>query len=428
VAKLSGRGLEPMCQGGPRLYSPATGGALRTEAGLASAPVADGIVCFAGVDWWYHNRGHSECQIMRRLAGSNKVLWINSIGMRMPRPGATELPLHRYARKIRSTLKGLRRDPSGMWVYSPIFVPRYSEAALAFNGRLLAAQVRLLRRWLGIRRPSVWVTVPTAAPALRREPWQRVVFNRSDDFSAFPEVTSPAIATLERELLGRADLVLYVNRVLYERERNGLRHAELIDHGVDFDHFAGARPDPAEPPKDAPPELRGLPRPIVGFYGALDDYTIDLDLMIRTARAVPGGTLLVIGPRAMEIDRLLAEPNVVYLGPIAYERLPAYAAQFDVGIMPWLRNDWIEACNPIKLKEYLALGFPVVTTRFPMLAPYEDLVLAAGDHEEFLAQLTRALAARDVEGAGARRARVRDSSWAALSEQVGDWLGLQGTS
>jgi glycosyltransferase involved in cell wall biosynthesis len=399
---------------------------LQTDGRGASAPAADGVVCFAGVDWWYHNRGHSECQVMRRLARTRKVLWINSIGMRMPRPGATELPLHRYLRKARSTLKGLRRDPSGMWVYSPLFVPRYTEGALAWNGRLLAAQVRLLRRWIGIERPSVWVTVPTAAPALARGVWQRVVFNRSDDFAAFPEVTSPVIARLERELLERADRVLYVNRVLYERERRGLRHAELIDHGVDFDHFAGARPLAAEPPKEAPPELGALPRPIVGFYGALDDYTVDLDLMIRTARAVPGGTLLVIGPRQMEIGRLLAEPNVVYLGPIPYEALPAYAAQFDVGIMPWLRNEWIEACNPIKLKEYLALGFPVVTTRFPMLAPYEDVVLAADDAAGFVAQLGRALAARDVAGAEARRARVRDSSWAALSDQVAGWLGLDG--
>lgn len=401
------------------------GGALPTdERRGGSSASADGVVCFAGVDWWYHNRGHSECQIMRRLATSHKVLWINSIGMRMPRPGATELPLHRYARKLRSTLKGLRRDPSGMWVYSPLFVPRYTERALAWNGRLLAAQVSLLRRWLGIERPSVWVTVPTAGPALARGSWQQVVFNRSDDFSAFPEVTSPVIARLERELLARADRVLYVNRLLYERERGEIRRADLIDHGVDFEHFTGARPMASEPPKEAPPELRGLPRPIVGFYGALDDYTIDLDLMIATARALGRGTLLVIGPRAMAIDRLLAEPNVVYLGPIAYERLPAYAAQFDVGIMPWLRNEWIEGCNPIKLKEYLALGFPVVTTRFPMLAPYEDLVFAAEDPQSFLAQLTRALAATDVEAAHARRERVRDSSWAALSRQAAGWLAL----
>ncbi|MCL4683630.1 glycosyltransferase [Myxococcota bacterium] len=395
------------------------------ERRIGSSAPADGVVCFAGVDWWYHNRGHSECQIMRRLAASHKVLWINSIGMRMPRPGATEIPLQRYARKLRSTLKGLRRDPSGMWIYSPLFVPRYTKRALAWNGYFLAAQVGMLRRWLGITRPSVWVTVPTAATTLAHGSWERVVFNRSDDFSAFPEVTSPQIAELEQELLIRADRVLYVNRGLYERERHGVRVADLIDHGVDFAHFAGARPVPGEAPEQMPPELRDLPRPIIGFYGALDDYTIDLELMIATARAFRHGTLLVIGPQAMVIDRLLAEPNVVYLGPIAYDRLPAFAAQFDIGIMPWLRNEWIEGCNPIKLKEYLALGFPIVTTRFPMLAPYEDLVYAAEDQPEFLAQLTRALATRDPAAAQARRERVADSSWAALSQQAAVWLALE---
>src|SRR5689334_10431355 len=84
--------------------------------------ISDGVVCFAGVDWWYHNRGHSECQIMRRLARRAPVLWVNSLGMRVPRPGRSDLLIRRYYRKLKSTLKGLRRDPSGMWVYSPLFV------------------------------------------------------------------------------------------------------------------------------------------------------------------------------------------------------------------------------------------------------------------------------------------------------------------
>ncbi len=75
----------------------------------------------------------------------------------------------------------------------------------------------------------------------------------------------------------------------------------------------------------------------------------------------------MIGPKAMDISRLQAEPNVVYLGPVQYAKLPAYAAQFNVALMPWLQNEWIKGCNPIKLKEYLALGFPVVAMRFPEL-------------------------------------------------------------
>lgn len=394
------------------------------EEGRQPSP-ADGVVCFAGIDWWYHNRGHSECQIMRRLAAQQPVLWINSIGMRAPRPGGTELAMLRYVRKLRSTLKGLRRDASGMWVYSPIFMPRYTPRALAFNGMVLDWQVRVLMRKLGMRRPSAWVTVPTATPALLRGHWQRVVFNRSDDFATLPEVRAGLIRSLENQILESCDHVLYVNRELFERERGRLRSAHLIDHGVDFEHFANARPLPGLSPEPAPEPIEDLPRPIVGFYGGLNEYQIDLDLMIACARRIPDGTLLVIGPRAMEIGRLLREPNVRYLGPIAYEELPRFAAQFDVGIMPWLQNDWIEGCNPIKLKEYLALGFPIVSTYFPMLKPYEGLVMSARGHGEFLDKLDLALADRDAGAAAARRASVRHQSWDALASRVGRWLGLR---
>jgi hypothetical protein len=142
------------------------------------------------------------------------------------------------------------------------------------------------------------------------------------------------------------------------------------------------------------------------------------------ARAFPKATLLVIGPQAMEIGRLLAEPNVRYLGPVPYEQLPDYAAHFDVGIMPWLQNDWIRGCNPIKLKEYLALGFPVVSIRFPQLAAFEHLVHAADDPAAFVDGIAAALAAPDPAAAERRRQSVRDASWDARADRVGELLAL----
>lgn len=384
---------------------------------------ADGVVCFAGVDWWYHNRGHSECQIMRRLAQRVPVLWVNSIGMRLPTPGKSEIMWTRYARKLRSTLKGLRRDECGLWVYSPIFIPRFTARAVEANGWLLDLQVGWLLRFLGIRQPSLFVTVPTACAAAERRRYVKTVFNRCDAFSEFPEVDAGLIGNLESRLLARADDVIYVNADLFERERDRVRHAHFADHGVDFEHFASAR-SLTGPVRAAPDVIANLPRPIIGFYGALDAYTVDLELMIRVAREHRSATLLVIGPRAMDIDPLLKEPNVCYLGPVSYELLPSYAAHFDVGIMPWLRNDWIAACNPIKLKEYLALGFPVVTIRFPQLSPYEDIVEAADDTDSFLVALARALHERDPGVAERRRERVRHTSWKAVSDGVGQLLGL----
>jgi glycosyltransferase involved in cell wall biosynthesis len=291
------------------------------------------------------------------------------------------------------------------------------------NGRLVGAQVAALCRKLKMRNPAVWATVPTSAPMVERGRWSSAVFNRSDDFSAFPEANASLIAPLEQRLLRRADRVVYVNRVLFDRERAGLKDAQFIGHGVDFDHFAKARPGTA-PPVEMPEELKNLARPIVGFYGALDDYCIDLELMIKTARQIAPGTLVVIGPKAMDISRLQAEPNVVYLGPVQYAKLPTYAAQFNVALMPWLQNEWIKGCNPIKLKEYLALGFPVVAMRFPELARYEALVYGASIHDQFLAALRVAMSEHDEALVTRRRAAVENDSWDALADRAAELLGL----
>lgn len=386
---------------------------------IPAAQTADGVICFAGVDWWYHNRGHSECQIMRRLAKRVPVVWVNSIGMRFPTKGKTELPWRRYLRKAKSTLKGLRRDESGMWVFSPLFIPIYRPSVVRLNSVLLAIQLKTISLALGIKNASAFVTIPTAVGAAERVARSRLVFNRSDEFSTFREADSSLIYPLERRLLAKADTVIYVNRGLLEREQSLARDARYLGHGVDWGHFAVNREKSIIP--DA---LKSLPKPIIGFYGALDDYTVDLELMIKVARHVKQGTLLVIGPKAMDISRLEAEPNVRYLGPIPYADLPAYAAHFDVALMPWLQNEWIAACNPIKLKEYLAMGFPIVTTEFAELKPFEHLVHSATTHEQFLAGVDRALAENDPALRELRRQSVRGDSWDVAADRVAEMLNL----
>lgn len=376
----------------------------------------DGIVAYAGVDWWYHNRGHSECQIMRRLAERLPVLWVNSIGMRTPTPSKSDVTLSRYFRKLKSTLHGLRHDDSGMWVLSPLFVPRYTERAVRLNGFLLRVQVRIAFRRIGIRHPAVWITIPTAVDGVGRD-WGPVIFNRSDDFSAFPEVDHDLIAGLERRLLAESDHVLYVNHGLMVRENELAAHSDYLGHGVDFHHFAEGAIEPE------PTELRELPRPIIGFYGAFDNYTVDLDLLVAVARDNPDGTVLLIGPQQMDLGRITDEPNVVYLGAIPYDRLPAYAARFDVGLMPWLDNEWIKQCNPIKLKEYLASGFPIVSTDFPELAPYRHAVHVGAKAEEFIAEVRLALA-EPAETAELRRDLVRSSGWDAVADRVAKLMRL----
>ena len=68
-----------------------------------------------------------------------------------------------------------------------------------------------------------------------------------------------------------------------------------------------------------------------------------------------------MGKASSDCDNLAALDNVYMLGQKPYELVAHYGKAFDVCLMPWQQNDWIQACNPVKLKEYLALGKPIVT-------------------------------------------------------------------
>lgn len=389
---------------------------------------ADSAVFFGNVDWWYHNRGHSSCRTAVRIARRVPTLWVNSIGMRMPVMGRTDIAAVRYGRKLRSLLKGLRRDrEANMWVYSPLFLPSYGPRALEINGRLVAWQVRLVRRLLGMRHSAAWISMPTFAPAIERTRWHRAIFDRCDDFSTLPEADAPVIAGLERRLLRRCNAVVYVSDELYQREKDSVRDAVLLGHGVDYDLFASARPleGSGANAASAPAAMGDLPRPIVGFYGGIDDYRMDTELMRRIARHVAPGSFVLIGPAQMDLSSLLREPNVHHLGQIAPDELPRHAAHFDVGLIPFLANDFNRCCNPIKLKEYLALGFPIVATRLPAFERYGPCIYLADTHEQFLSQIDAALCESPSDDLPRRRREaVAGDSWDQIAERAAQLMDL----
>jgi glycosyltransferase involved in cell wall biosynthesis len=107
---------------------------------------------------------------------------------------------------------------------------------------------------------------------------------------------------------------------------------------------------------------------------------------------------------------------VHWLGFRPYSRIPAIGRGFDVALMPWLDNEWIRFANPIKLKEYLALGLPVVSTDYPEVEAYRDRVHVAHDRDDFPA-LARRVAATTPDRA-ALRASVLSSSWAARAAHL----------
>jgi glycosyltransferase involved in cell wall biosynthesis len=374
-------------------------------------------VCFSAQDWWYHNRGHSDIQLMRRIAADRRVLFVNSIGLRMPVPGKSSQFLRRIARKARSVARLVRRplpDVPGFYVMTPIPLPFYGSPRLRKLGALLVrTQVRAVCLALRIRDPIIVVTIPTAwdvvAPMRRRA----LLFNRSDLHSAYPQANGDRIRDLERDLLAGSDRVVYVSRALKDSDSAIVRdRGHFLDHGVDLELFR--RTDAL------PSDLAAIPAPRIGFFGGLDDYVVDFDLLERVANEFSGVAIVLIGDATTSMRRFERYPNVHWLGPRPYEQIPRYGSGFDVALMPWLENEWIEHANPIKLKEYLALGLPIVSTSFPEVRHYANRVVVANSHDEFVAAIRRALDGDTPSDPDARRASVMHASWHGRARELMD--------
>jgi len=344
---------------------------------------------------------------MLRLADEHEVLLINSIGMRMPLPGKTSRFGHRIWRKLKSMLRFLRTPEPNLprfHVLSPVTLPFYGNPWLRrINYFAIRLQVRVAMWWLGIENPNIVVTIPTAFEVAKRLPHNSLVYNRSDKHSAFAEANAEYIKSLEKKLLQESDCVLYVSRSLMNEERGVARGQPVfLDHGVDLELFTCSVEHP---------DLAEIPHPRIGFVGTLRQGVVDLELLERVAREIPEASLVLVGNADTCPSSLLELDNVFSLGSRPHSEVPALASGLDAALMPWVQNDWIRNCNPIKLKEYLALGLSVVSMPFAELEHYRDVVLVADDPDDFIAKVRIAIGTGGMSNIEGRRAKVLSSSW-----------------
>ena len=388
----------------------------------------ESIICFAGEDWWYHHP-HSKNHIMRRLArAGNRVIFINSISMGLPGLKAPDL-FSKIKRKLRSYSKLVRQTEEGIVVVSPLVVPFYSSRlGRAINRWLLVIQVKMLMIAYDLRNPVLWIAIPTAREVVGHLGERVLIYQISDKYAANRmdhATASDIIAEMHEDMLERADLVYYSGRKLFEDDLNAQPElsvkAKMLQQAVDFDHFAGATSHEWEPPAD----IDSVPRPRLGYFGIIDYWLMDQELIRYVSRKRPEWHWVLIGLKStrLEIEDL---PNVHCLGSKPYTEMPRYAAQFQVCVLPWVTgNEFVNYGSAIKVREYMATGKPVVITPLYEYEPLDGILRISRDYDDFIRKVEDALA-RDSEGERlARQQAVKESTWDARAEEVSqDIAGL----
>jgi glycosyltransferase involved in cell wall biosynthesis len=375
------------------------------------------FVVFAD-DWGEHP---SSCQhLFRRVAQRHRTVWVNTLGLRAPRLSVDDL--RRGARKVRRWFETSRdtaeaandsnanASPSHVHVIAPPMLPWSRPSALRAVQRIaLRHALAAAKEKFALDRPVIVTTLPNAVDALGVIGERRVVYYCVDDFTLWPGVDAIAARTMEEELLARADVVITTSEALRRSRTRGSNVPHSLPHGVDVDHLATA----SDPATDPWPGIRNG-RPVLGYLGLIDERT-DASLVAQIARSRPDWDIALVGPVDRVPDLLRRVSNIRLVPAVRYEQVPRVLAAFDVAILPYARNELTRAINPLKLREYLASGRPVVATPLPEVAAYSDVVHLASNAETFVAACAFAIdGPRDLRAE--RLPRLRNESWDARAE------------
>lgn len=209
-----------------------------------------------------------------------------------------------------------------------------------------------------------------------------VIYDWIDDLAVF-HYDQAMLRKLHARAMKEATLVAASARKLYESALQERHDALYLPNAVEegrFDHPPS--PNPALDDKDFL-ALISTEKPIAGYYGALAQW-FDYELLMRTAELCPDWQFVLIGPNydgSILQSGIAGHPNITWLGPRDYKKLPGYLHLFDVAMIPFLINDITLATSPLKLFEYFAAGKPVVTTPMPECMAFSEVSICSNAQE-----------------------------------------------
>jgi glycosyltransferase involved in cell wall biosynthesis len=318
------------------------------------------------------------------------------------------------AEKLKRSLSGCREVEPNLFVVNPLVLPLPGHPfADRLNAYLLVTFLRRLCHRLGLDRPILWTFLPNVNQLVGKLGEQMVIYHCVDKYSAFSGVPREALIRIEKDLVRRAQLVFASSEQLAAELKPLNPNTYFISHGVDVSHFARA----LDPSTAVPHDLRGLPRPVIGYFGLLADW-LDLPLMRALAIERPSWSFVLVGKAVTDVGMLQGLPNIHMLGQKPYTALPAYCRGFDLGVIPFRMNELTVRANPLKLREYLAAGLPVVSTPLPEVMRYKDLVHVGDGLEAFISGIEAALRERDEEMVRRRVEAMRAEGWEARVEEI----------
>lgn len=362
------------------------------------------VVVLSGIRWDFLWQRHQILATRFARAGY-KTVFVETTGLSTP--GLDISTLRKVASRLRRSGGGGERylgEPN-LTVYSPLVAPPTWKAFRFSNRRLLLPRVARDVRGICGGVPIVVAYPPTRTTLDLISGLQPrlLYYDCSEDYEGFPGVPKD-IASTERELLRRADVVSCTSPSLIEKVKPLRPDAFPSGPGVDYGQFAALQ-------REDPGQVR-----TVGYFGHLGRERIDFAALRAVAEA--GFTVRLVGDVG-DVDRgFLDNPRVDHVGEVPHRKLPAALEGVDAFILPYLDNRLTRGISPAKTYECLATGKPVVASPLPALRDIGDHLYLCEAPEDFVAALKNLESLETKEKVRARLDLARRNSWDARFEEI----------
>ncbi len=370
------------------------------------------IIIYGG-DWnWFPSVME---RFAHQLAPKNRILWIGSVSIRRPRFQMYDVK--RIGIRVIDMFSA-REPQSNEKILSgkihPSVIPFYDIPTVKnYNDKTIRSVIKKKMSELGFQNVISLPSTPMVADVIGTMNESSNHYFCLDDYTQYDGVYD-CVAPLEKVILKKVDSVFALSEPLQKSRIAASGENHYLPMGVDFEMFKNAS-------KVIPSELALLKKPIAGFFGQIGSY-VDIDLIVRCAKAYPHVAFVVIGRAQGNVDiaPLTREKNIHFLGLIPYEKIAQYANTFDIALNPRVVNQLSLAMNPLKIVEYLSIGVPVVSTDLPAVRTFKDVVNIADTREHFVELIGTALKDKDVKKREERKKIAAQYSWKQIVENVSD--------
>ncbi|MBT3980690.1 MAG: glycosyltransferase [Bacteriovoracaceae bacterium] len=332
----------------------------------------DGFIVF-GED--YGRRAHCLEHLMNQFSNDTQILWVETVGLRAPKLNLYDIK--RSFQKLRSLFVSKENNiegfqvPDNIKVIRPLMLPFFgSKICRAFNKASVARSIKKATTGNQTSYTTLITSIPNTGDFLDLAGAQKTIYYCVDEFKLWPLVDSKLLTGLEDELIKKADIVLTTSKHLYQTRIVKNPNTHMFTHGVDTAHFE------LPPPKSHE-------RPIYIYYGIIDE-RCDQEILKNIAQRTDNGEIHIYGPVNCNIDNLKGQKNIFFHGHVSYSELPKVIENGHIFILPYKINALTRTIYPLKIKEYIMTGRPVVATALPDLEELKSSINIEADADGFV--------------------------------------------